>query len=246
MGLVQTQTYVQQDAGGYDYGSAGTTKDYWGQTSAGGPLPHVTLWPYQLNQYSTPDGSDTSTPWTTSSKRFAWGTQSDAVGSTSYTGVDGTQRSGKPHFGYSLFLVLGKHSQAVTDGAVKQMETVQGTTLTAQTGTVVTQGPVGAGRTATKTYQPAGYNHVYSTWEVTAQSNQAVVTFTTPAAGLVDPILVVLSYDSGNDPSVAVDGVPLEAGSGFFASRDSASKTLWITLMGNFAGAKVISVAPKP
>jgi hypothetical protein len=81
---------------------------------------------------------------------------------------------------------------------------------------------------------------------VTAQSNQAVVTFTTPAAGLVDPILVVRSYDSGNDPSVAVDGVPLEAGSGFFASRDSASKTLWITLMGNFAGAKVISVAPKP
>jgi len=80
------------------------------------------LWPFQLNQYSPPGGTDTSTPWTTSSKRFAWGTQSDAVGITSHTGMDGTQRSGNPHFGYAQFLMLGKHSLGVTDRTVQQVE----------------------------------------------------------------------------------------------------------------------------
>jgi hypothetical protein len=245
MGLVQTQSYALQDAGGYDFGGGtSSTKQYWGQTKANGPLPQVQLWAYQLNQYSTPAGTDTSTPWVTTSKRFAWGTASDAVGSATYTGVDGTTRSGKPYFSYALFLVMGKHSEGVTEAQVKAMEAAMGTTLSAQTGTVVTSGPVGAGRTATKTYEPAGYNHVYSTWEVTAAGSQAAVTLTTP--GLTSPILVVHGYDSTAAPKVTVDGVALEADKGFYATNDTATKTLWLTLAGTYSGAKAIAVAPGP
>lgn len=245
IGLVQTQTYVQQDAGGYDFGGGSSTSQYYGKASANGPLPPVVLWPYQLNQYSTPDGSDESTPWYTTSKRFAWGTHHDAIGSASYTGVDGTARSGKPHFGYALFLVLGQHSQAVTEKAVQQIEAVQGSTLTAQIGTVLTQGPVGAGRAALTPFRPVGYNHVYSTWEIAAQGNRAAVTLTTPA-GLLNPILVIHDYDSPADPVVAIDGTPLISNRGYFASRDAAGKVLWVTLFGTVVGARVISIEPKP
>ena len=48
MGLVQTETWEQHDAGGFWFYSA------WGTRDDDGPMPDDWNWPYQLNQYELP------------------------------------------------------------------------------------------------------------------------------------------------------------------------------------------------
>ena len=78
MGLVQTQSWEDNEAGG-DYGGP-AIKDSWGKT--GGKLLTTIAnwqWPYQLNQYEI--------PFVNSSHRLAWGASFGAVGQSSYQGI---------------------------------------------------------------------------------------------------------------------------------------------------------------
>ncbi len=227
MGLVQTQTCRQHDAGGYgNYVN-------WGKTGTGMPADYN--WTYQLNQYEI--------PFTTKSHRLAWGANFGAVGQRSYPvyGNDGTA-SGWPYQSYSVYVVLDRHSAAPVATEVAQVETIQQTTLTAAVGSVVTSGPAGVGRTDQVTYEPAGYDHVYGTWDLVAAGNAVDAQLAVASGALSDPVLVVHGWTGGAPTSVRLGERSLYADVEYFASVDAASQTLWLTLPGSFAGSTRIRV----
>jgi hypothetical protein len=231
MGLVQTQTYLQHDAGGYWF------YPKWGTSDADGPMPENYNWTYQLNQYEL--------PFTTSSRRMAWGANFGAVGQTAYPAYgDDKTLSGYPYQSYSVFVVLDKHSRGPVAGQVGQVEAVQGTALSATDGSVVTSGPAGIGRPDLVTYAPAGYNQIYGTWNVRADAAGAA-TFTLNAAqsALTNPIVVIHNYQALLPPStISVNGIGRSADVGYFASLDAANNQLWLTLKGQFSGPIQISL----
>jgi hypothetical protein len=234
MGLVQTQTYLQHDAGGYWF------YDNWGKSDADGPMPEDFNWTYQLNQYELPS--------TTRSKRMAWGSNFGAVGQTSYWAYgDDKQLVGYPYQSYSLFVVLDKHSLTPVADQVAEIETVQKTSLSASVGSVITAGPAGIGRADNVTYAPSGYNQIYSTWNVRATAgSQATFNLNVAQGALVNPIVVIHNYSAATPATIQINGATKTADVDYFASLDSANDQLWLTLKGSFSGSTAISIAGGP
>jgi hypothetical protein len=234
MGLVQTQTYLQHDAGGYWF------YDRWGGVEPNGPMPEDFNWTYQLNQYELPDST---------SKRMAWGSNFGAVGQTSYWAYGGDKTLvGYPYQSYSVFVVLDRHSLNPVADQVAEIETVQKASVTASVGSVITAGPAGIGRPDTVTYAPAGYNQIYSTWNVRANAgNQATFNLNVAQGSLTNPIVVIHNYNAAAAPAnILVNGAIKNADVDYFASLDSANHQLWLTLKGSFSGSTAIGVAGGP
>ena len=234
MGLVQTQAYDAKWGGG-DYGG-GLLASKWNTsgTSLLTDLPDW-LWPYQLNQYEL--------PFVTTSHRVAWGATYGAVGQSSYS-AGGKTFSGYPYQSYAVHVALGTHSGGAVLAQVAEIETVQKTTLGATRGTVSMQGPVGVARSDLGPYAPAGWNHVYSAWDVQAAAGAATVTFTVAGGGkLTNPLLLVHGY-SGGAPHLTWNGAPLTADTHYFATVDAASSTLWITLGYAVSGSGTLTIDP--
>jgi hypothetical protein len=239
MGAVQTQTFDQHVAGG-DYGG-GMLADCQGHTSAspggnctsGHTMPTDWLWPYQLNQYEL--------PYVTTSKRLAWGANYGAIGQVSYSAF-GRTLSGYPRVSYSVYVVLGPHSDGTVAAQVAEVESVQHTQLTATKGTVWTTGPAGVGRSDTATLQPAGWDPRYGTWNVAAAANQATVTFAVSSGTLRHPVLVVSGYTASAAPPVKLDGATLTNGVDYLASVDTTGSQVWITLLRELSGSHTVEV----
>jgi hypothetical protein len=226
MGSVQTQTYEQHDAGGYwNYPN-------WGGRDADGPMPEDWNWTYQLNQYEI--------PFLLNSKRLAWGSNFGAVGKAAYPAYgDASTLVGHPYQSYSVFMVLGKHSEGAVARQVTEMERVQAATLTASVGTVRTSGPAGVRRSDTITYDPPGWNPIHATWDVTASGNRAVVTLT---GNLASPTLVIHGYTAASAPVVRRGATTLVADEDYFMSFDAAGDRVWITLAGTISGSTPLTV----
>jgi hypothetical protein len=230
MGVVQTQTWTQKPAGGY---WLYTTH---GQRDADGPLPVDWNWTYQLNQYELPR--------TTRSHRLAWGSNYGALGRRSYPryGDDGTL-SGWPYQSYSVFMVLGTHTEDPVLKQAAEVEAWQSIRLTATEGTVVTRGPGGVGRTDPVTYDVPGYNPVYATWEAQAAANRAGLRFEAGARTLTHPVVVLRGYtDATPPPRVTLDGQALTADVDYFASVDESGDALWLTLNRALTGTVTLRV----
>lgn len=226
MGLVQSQRYAKHDAGyGWFYSN-------WGKTSAtrvidaGSPaeqlMPATWNWTYLLNQHQLPSGTNVKT--------MGWGMNFGAVGQTSYPsyGYQGNL-SGYPYQSYGTFIVLG--AKAATTNHVAQVERLTAASLSAARGLVVTSGVAGVGRTDTVSYAPAGYNHVYATWDVRAEPTTAAAVFTLDpkAKAIINPVFRVLDYSRTSLPSgVRMGTTNLVDGVDYEASRDGT--TLWFTL----------------
>jgi hypothetical protein len=122
----------------------------------------------------------------------------------------------------------------------RQAETVSLTTLTANVGTVRTQGIAGVGRTDLQTYNPAGFSPIYGTWEVNALNNQVDLAFLVPGSApttLDTPILVVHNYTGTASPAqILLDGSALTANTDYFTSLRPSAAELWITLNRHLAG----------
>lgn len=232
MGLVQTQTWQQHDAGGY-WGY-----DRWTKVSTSGPMPEDYNWPYQLNQYEV--------PYTLKSKRLAWGSNQGAVGQSSYPSLGyGRNLSGYPYQSYSVNIVFGRHSTNAVAGQVAETEAAQRVSLVASTGSVVTQGPGGVGRTDLVPYQPAGYNPIFGTFELNAASNRVVFGFNVSSGAISNPVIVVRGYSATTLPAtIAVNGVTKFADIDYFASLDATSGALYVTLKGAVSGSNQIEIAP--
>jgi hypothetical protein len=226
MGLVQSQRWASHDAGyGWFYSN-------WGKTSAtrvidaGSPagqlMPATWNWTYLLNQHQLPAG--------TSVKTMGWGMNFGAVGQTSFPsyGYQGNL-SGYPYQSYGTFIVLG--AKAATTNHVAQVERMTASTLTATRGLVVTSGAAGVGRSDTVTYAPAGYNHVYATWDVRAEPTTAaaVMTLDPKSKSLKNPVFRLLDYARTSLPTgVRMGTTSLVDGVDYEASRDGT--TVWLTL----------------
>ncbi|MFO0547749.1 MAG: hypothetical protein U0271_05135 [Polyangiaceae bacterium] len=224
MGTVQTQTYAQHDAGGYwFYGS-------WGTSQPSGPMPQDWNWTYQLNQYEL--------PFVTNSHRLAWGANYGAVGQTQYNAYgDDKTLSGYPYQSYSVFIVLGTHSEEAVAAQVHEVEAVQSTSLTASQGTVRTKGPAGVARTDEAQYQPAGYDPIRATWQIDADGGAFAITFNVGTGSLETPVLAVHGWSAADPPAtLQVGDAVFENGKGFLASVDPTTSTLWLTLRTTMTG----------
>jgi hypothetical protein len=127
-------------------------------------------------------------------------------------------------------------------------ENVQLAALAAAVGAVRAQGPRGVGSAgdAIVTYSPAGYNHVYATWEVDAAGSGADFTLgVADGYPLESPVFVVHDYTSGAPPaSLALDGAPAVAGVDYFATLEAANQRLWLTVPRTVASTLQVELTP--
>jgi hypothetical protein len=251
MGIVQTQTQLQHEGGGYwFYDNWGKTSDNAAPRKSGqvGLMTPTWNWTYQVNQYELCIENPSCLESTTSSHRLAWGANYGAIGgakagSGEYPAYgDDKMLSGHPYQSYSIFMVLGKHSAAAVFHQVEEVELAQGAHLTASTGTVATMGPGGVGRTDLVALAPAGYDQRYSVWRVEAAADRVALKLSVDGGALRSPVLVVSGYASPAAPAVKIDGLPRTADVDYFLSLDPAAKQVWITLRGDWSGSHDLEI----
>jgi hypothetical protein len=237
MGIVQTQTIDQHDAGGgRDPGVGSDIRPFWNKTSANGNacgaqvMPCENDWPYQANANSVQFGNNNA--------RMTWKTQYGFLGQTSYTTNNGgpmTTAAGYPKQSYSTYIVLGTHTSAPVEAQVTQVVTVQSLALSTLVGDVVTSGPAGITRADSVTYDPPGYNPVYGALAFDADANALDANIDVGAGTLKHPLIIVSDY-TGNEPEVKLDAVTLTADADYFLSLRPDANELWITLNRDLAG----------
>lgn len=250
MGVVQTQTYRQHDAGGYwFYPNWGKTSE--NQTRAAEQSTVMTPdwnWTYQLNQYELCFyGGGCSTDSPTRSHRMAWGMNYGALGGLTdpNTGTDqqyvgyGDQDlySGHPYQSYSVFLVLGPLSKAATEAQVSEIEAVQNTALIATIGTVVARLPGGVGRTDMVPLDVLGFDPRYATWNLEAESGKVELSFRTD---LLEHPIFVLRY-LVSPTRVTLNGKLLLEDSDYFVSSHPEEDLSYITLRTTLRGTNALT-----
>jgi hypothetical protein len=239
MGAVQTLSWLQHNTGGTwftpNWGHTSENRVDSGSDFGAWMMPANWQWPYQLNQYEMMDNTSP-----TASKRCAWGLMYGAVGSTSYDGYGYEAKfSGHPYQSYSVATVIGLHSASAVQAQVTRTERMLAAALTANTGTLVTAGPGGAGRTDSVTYAKTGYNATYGAYELTAAAG-AFSTTLTAAGAIKNPTFII--HGMGGVPSqLSLDGTTLVADQGYYASYDSASQTVWLTVATNWNGSHILA-----
>lgn len=258
-GHVQTQPISVKDAGRNDnYGSLSSFPSQ----KLNGPMIGDEEWMYQIAAYGILDASGGVT------KRLTWGTNFGAIGgfnewwmdASNYKDFrkhsDDTRTTGNKgmFLAYSVFDVFGTHTGGYKGGSVGkmviQMENMQQATLSASVGTVVTSGPAGVLGTGatfsavpTVNYVPAGYNHIYATWEVNANNNLATATLTPTAGKPIDhPIFVINGYNAASINQIKIDGAVATPNVDYFASLDTTAHKLWITVNKNATAALQVEV----
>lgn len=250
MGLAQTQTMDQQDAGGgrlpyaggYDvsayWGGASPTiacpdGSYDGQTGLAHKLPCVQHWPFQANSFSY---GDLTNP--TNDAKMTWGTQYGFLGKTAYnlhdsTLAPGSTAPGHPRKSYSVYIVLGEHTGDPVGTQAAQVKTAQSIALSINggVGSVATGGAAGVTRPDSITYSPAGYDPIFGALTFNAASNALDANLSVGSGTLSKPLIVIRNYTSGSYPlSVKFGGATLVMDVDYFPSLRNASSELWITL----------------
>ena len=246
MGVVQSQTIMRQDAGGY----WGVSR--WNSTSAAGNACTVAIggrdhlmpcdfnWPYQLINYSFA-GENTAT----NNTRMAWGTNFGFLGQSSYS-IHGAAEYGGPlgdatapgwpRKSYSTYVVFGTHTSGAVESQVAEVEALQSVSLTATTGSVATEGPGGVGRVDLPAYQPAGYDHVYGALTFVAAANRVTANIAVGSGTVVRPLIIVRNYTGAEPQVVRFGGASLTADVDYFASVRPGSNELWLTLNRSMTG----------
>ena len=254
IGIVQTQTIAEQDAGGGRHGGAGSMTTFWGSRSdlIGNacnnpgrvhPFPCANDWSYQAlaNSLDYEYGNPGNPGKATVNARMTWKTQYGFLGKQNYDTFNGINATapGWPKKSYSTYIVLGTHSSGPVEAQVAQVEALRSMTLTAAVGTVVTQGPDGIVPYLNNyTYVPAGYNHIYGALAFNAAGNQLDANIAVGVGKtLRNPLIILGNYTAGDPQTVKIGGVTLTADVDYFASPRAASSQLWITLKRNLTGA---------
>ncbi|HEY5754125.1 MAG TPA: hypothetical protein VIT21_13320 [Chthoniobacterales bacterium] len=238
--------------------------DVRGTQQLNGPMINDENWAYQILNYVLPAQGPSG------SKRLTWGTNWGLPGgfdnygdttlnkrhysqhATSVNGAYNGTRADGMLMAYSVFVVLGTHSGGYSAGtvgqAVKQMENAALARLTTSVGTIKTSGPSGVGNASSVmvNYRPAGYNPVFSTWEVIASGNAVNATLT-PVSGkpLDHPVFVINGYSLGQVPaSISVGNGLTRANIDYFATLDATNQRLWITVNRVATSAVNLQVTP--
>lgn len=250
MGMVQTSLLATHDAGNGGYTNGG---GFQGATSAVGnacaDAPGYKLfcvwdWPFQSIENNFYGGVNVLPNDTTNGRRLAWGAKLGAIGRASYANYVNTNVAQPQAKSYSTFIVLGEHGAAVNPVAdqVNELQRIlkaaSPVTATATVGTLATSGPAGVGRSDTQAYTRTGFNPVYATWDIAANSNKATLNWAASGAdSLKNPVVRLLGYSTGIAPnSVTLNGTALIAETDYLASVDITTSTLWLTLVRSVSG----------
>ncbi len=228
MGIVQTQSWKQHDAGGYWlYKSWGTKSE--------GPMPETWNWTYQLNQYQL--DSDPR------SKRLAWGTNYGAVGLVEYNAYgDDKKLSGYPFQSYSTYVALGSHSKSAVMQQVDQVESLQSVSIEGQNIEPLSAGYAGVGRTDKIEFHPRGWNHVYGVWELEQRHlSPFSFDFNVNKGSLRNPAFKFDLAQKSKISSITLNEIGLLPEKDYLLSADETSGEIWMTLIGNFSGTSHIS-----
>ena len=237
MGMVQTLDWLQHNTGGTWF------HDNWGRTSEnrvgsfdGWMMPPNWNWPYQMCQYEMDGYSQTR------SKRLAWGLMYGAVGKPSYYAYGyGSTPSGHPYQSYSVFMVMGQQSAGEVLAQAAQVERMLKAQLSVVQGQVVTQGPLGVGRSDIGTYPVPGYNSNYAAYELLADMTGHFNATLNAAGGELQNPLFVVRAAAGVPGRLYLDGVELKADVDYFASFDASTGVLWLTLNRAWSGSHTLS-----
>jgi hypothetical protein len=249
MGTVMTQTIVQKDVAGYF-----DVAKFWTHTNADAlpncnppfattyTMPCIDFWSYQSINFSFA-GNNVAT----NSTRLAWGSEYGFLGQSAYHIHGSTYwggplpdatASGWPKKSYSLYVVLGTHTNDPVDAQVTQTETFQTLTMSATIGSVISSGPAGINRVDTVSYAPAGYNHVYGALAFAANAaNKLDANVVVGSGTLKKPLLILSNYAGAYPSSVKLNGTSLTVDVDYFPSMRAGSDELWITFNQNFSGA---------
>ncbi|MDP3153981.1 MAG: hypothetical protein Q8N23_15010 [Archangium sp.] len=214
--FVQTETYTQKRAG---EGFAG------GQNAQGTRMPvypdlNGQEFSYQMNFFDA-----------YGSKRMTWGTQFGSL----YGGGGAT----RGYQNYSLAMSMGKYTEHGAADLLRETESIHDGMLQVQAiiGSLVSLGNEGSGNATPHAYSPAGYNHVYRTWEAHASGNTLRLRFDTGAGQYKRPTIVVRGFtDTG--ATVTLNGAPVAAST----SLDDAGDVLWVTLLTTLTGTNTIDI----
>lgn len=230
VGYVQTQTYTQQLAGDPTWSCSANNIG-----ASGTQLNGSNNWAldFQMNVY---DGA----------KKITWGMPYGYMNNTvANTDVNGVGENGlKSGWGqYSLSIVFDMASEGgVLRVRDENRRIHNGTvTFTAGTGTVKTTGPVGMANPATQTLSPAGYDHNYRAFWVTAAGNAALVNLNLSSGSLQNPTLRIDGLATA-PAGVTLNSVALVAGTDYYLSWNATAGEAWITLKRTLTGSNVIQV----
>ena len=241
MGSVQTQTFDQQIAGG-DYGK-GQLGDYcWGRTSENAPsecipdnerMPQSQIWPFQLNQYQLQER--------TNAHVMAWGSTYGSVGQEQVESF-GKVIGGYPFMSYSVFVVFGQHSANTVVAQTTESRAPPARPSRRRAGRWRRTGRAAPAHDSVPR-TVAGFDPTYFTWDVEAENGAATIQLATGTRVLDHPIVRVLNYTSSEPPArVRVTGDELVAETDYFATVDTATKTLWLTLNGTIQGLTTVEI----
>jgi hypothetical protein len=222
LGIIQSQTFAQHDAGGY------WSYARWRQRDDDGPMPEDWNWTFQINQYEL--------PFTNASKRMGWGANYGAVGQRAYPAYgDDKQLVGWPYQSYAVYIAFGTHTGNTTAEVVADMERVQHVRLSASVGRVASEGPAGAGRADLAAYDPPGWDPVHGAFTIVAESGRAVVSWQVPER-LRRPLLHVHGLGATRVELALGGAPPLVDGVDYFSSFDPRDGSSWITLARDLSG----------
>lgn len=224
-GHIQTESYAQKPSGlafnnGLD--GAGIKMPLYGDGVVQGE-PYG----YQMNYYDN-----------YASQRMTW--------DFPFGSIDGGYGSTPRYQNYSVIMMVDKFSNGGVSSVIQESEDAQTGALkvSAITGTLVTSGNEGSGNPTQKTFTPAGYNHVYRTWEINALNNAAELAFNTDL-GYRNPTYVVRGVASNAVATMQVklNNVLLTNNVDYWLSYDAATLKLYVTLLRTLSGNNTVRFA---
>ena len=214
---VQTETYAQKNAG---EGFAN------GQDASGTRMPvypdlNGQEYAYQLNFFDS-----------YGTKRLTWGERFGVL----YGGYGST----RGYWNYSLAMNIGRYTDHGVSDLIHETESIHNGMLqvSALVGSLITSGNEGSGNPTQKTYSPAGYNHVYRTWETRAEGNTVRLRFDTGASQYKRPTIVVRGF-TATEARVTLNGVPVQVST----TLDDAGDSLWVTVLSTLSGNDTLEIA---
>ncbi len=244
-GIVQT---ARDSFMGYPDGVSGrlntkTSNSYGNACPGNGTLmPCAQDWPYQMMQYSAPDGSFAATP--TTGKLMAWGTPYGWLGASTFSSFD--YLSDKPGTGersYGTYIAWGEYgavdsSEDPVESAKRSADGASYWTVTSinsGVGAVATRAAL-PGSVSTRALPANGYNETYGAFEFVASAAGRVdlVIINQGLAGtnttIRRPVMVFNDY-AGAPPALKINSVAAVSGIDYLASYDTASRRLWVTVL---------------
>lgn len=246
MGLVATQDWRSQDAGGYWF------YNYWGKTwkdklnDLSGKkcqgsycdwvMPEDWNWAYQIHNYQFQQDPR--------SKRLAWGTNFGFLGQEKYPRMGDDEKkpteNGYPEQSYSVAIVIGGLKDQLIEKQIKRIEANKKAIWTLTHGTLKAKALYSIQGNKKVSLQPLGYNTSFGTWDGSVGPQKVFqARLSQKSLQIVNPIFTLGGFSQSSRLSVSINKKPTLA----YISWDNNKKRSWITIMSVIQPGDVVSIS---